>query len=98
MVFRGYVSEADGRGSAEAFLAAVGADGPVDLTFDVREVRGYAGGARSAWQELLSPRRRSLRSMAVVSSSRLTRMGAAVFAMVMGIPCTVHTSLDPGLA
>jgi hypothetical protein len=89
VVFRGNISEDDGVGSARAFLVALGATPSVAITFDVRDVTGYSGHARAAWQKLLMPRRQQIREMTVVSRSRLTRMGASVFAMVMGIPCTV---------
>lgn len=89
VTFRGRITEQDGQRSAAAFLAALGS-ATVDVTFDVRDVEGHEGGARKAWQDQLMPRRSQLRRMTVVSRSRLTRMAATVFAMVLGIPCDVR--------
>jgi len=89
VTFRGRITGEDGRRSAAAFLAAMGTS-TVDLTFDVRDVESHEGAARKAWQDQLLPRRKQLRSMTVVSRSRLARMAATVFAMVLGIECEVH--------
>lgn len=98
VTFRGNISEEDGRASARAFLSALGATPGIDVVFDVREVRTYAGGARQAWQELLLPRRKQILFLAIVSRSRLTRMGASVFAMVLGLNYRVYDEMPAELA
>jgi hypothetical protein len=94
VTFHGQVTEEVGRRSAAAFLAALGTS-TVDLTFDVLDVDSHVGAARKAWQDQLLPRRKQLRSMVVVSRSRLTRMAATVFAMMLGIPCEVLEETPP---
>lgn len=89
VTFRGRITEEDGRRSAAAFLAALGAS-TADLIFDVRDVESHEGGARKAWQERLLPRRKQLRRMVVISKSRLARMAATVFAMVLGMECEAY--------
>ncbi len=93
VVFRGHVSEEDGHASARAFLAALGESRAVELVFDVRDVQGYTGRARQAWQGLLLPRRRQIRSLGVLSRSRLTRMGASVFALMLGVDCRFYDEI-----
>ena len=88
VVFHGMVDEACGRASAEAFLAALPEDG-ADLVFDVVDVKAYRAAARKSWQSAVWPRRKLIRSLTVISSSALTRMGAKLFATALGIPCTV---------
>jgi hypothetical protein len=90
VVFTRSVSRADGEASARAFVAAIGAD-HVDLILDLSGITSYDGYARRAWQDAVLPRRDQLRSLSVVSRSRLTRMGASVFALALGIE---HHSLD----
>ncbi len=92
--FRRRISAEDGISSAAAFLQQIGADS-IDLLFDVRFVDRYDGRARQAWQQALLPRRKQLRSLTVVSHSTLTRMGATVFGMVLGIECVILRDL-PG--
>ena len=86
--FRGRIAAEDGEASARAFLVALGS-ASVDVVFDVRRVDGYDGRARVAWQTALLPRRKQLRSMTIVSTSPLTRMGASVFALFLGIECNL---------
>lgn len=86
--FRGRIAAEDGEASAKAFLAALGS-ASVHVVFDVRQVEGYDGRARQAWQTALLPRRKQLRSITVVSTSALTRMGASVFALFLGIECVL---------
>ena len=96
VVFRGKISEEDGVESSRAFLTTIG-DDAVDLIFDVRGVESYAGRARQAWQDALLPRRRQVRSLSVLTRSRLTRMGASVFAMILGIECRMLDELPADL-
>ena len=84
--FRGRIAAEDGAASAKAFLRALGTL-PAHVVFDVRRVEGYDGHARLAWQTALLPRRKQLRSLTVISNSALTRMGASVFALFLGIEC-----------
>ena len=93
VVLRGRITEEDGRASAQAFLSALGSSSGVDVVFDVREVLTYAGEARRAWQDLLIPRRAQIGVLTVVSRSRLTRMGASVFAMMLGLDCRLHQDM-----
>ena len=75
------------------FLDAQGDAKGIEIVFDVREVGTYAGAARQAWQDSLFPRRGQIGGVGVVSRSRLTRMGASVFAMVLGVPCETYDDL-----
>ena len=93
--FRGRIAAEDGEASATAFLQALGS-GPMDVVFDVRQVEAYDGRARRAWQTALLPRRKQLRSLTVISSSALTRMGATVFALFLGIECNLLREPPPG--
>lgn len=97
VTFRRRVTEEAGRRAAEALVRVLGETREFEIVFDVREVETYDGRARQVWQDLLFPRRRQLRRLTVVSRSRVTRMGASVFAMVMGLECTTLTELPLGL-
>ena len=89
--FQSRVSAADGAAAADRFLTLLGAD-TVDVTFDVRGVAGYDSGARAAWQEKVWPVRKQVRSLHFVGTSAVTRMGATLFGMALGVP----TSFDDG--
>lgn len=93
VVLRGRITEEDGRASARAFVSALGSSSGIDVVFDVREVLTYAGEARRAWQDLLIPRRAQIGVLTVVSRSRLTRMGASVFALMLGLDCRLHQEM-----
>ncbi len=100
VVFDGLVTEAIGRASAAAFLHEMG-DDSVHLVFDVRGVGGYESEARKSWQRALLPHRKRILSLAFVSNSQLTRMGALLFAKVLGIECRVvedPSELDVGMS
>lgn len=88
VVFAGQIDASVGRASVAAVLAELEA-GPVELIFDVRGCSGYTSAARIAWQEALMPRRAQIRSIAVVSSSALMRLGATMLGLALGVDVAV---------
>jgi hypothetical protein len=83
--FRSRISADDGAAAARRFVTLLGAD-TVDVTFEVRGVNGYESAARDAWQRQVWPLRHQVRSMRFVGTSALTRMGATLFGLALGVP------------
>lgn len=91
--FSGDVCGPDAVVASKAFLDALG-DGKAEVWFDVRGVSRYDAAGRVAWQNVVLPRRHQLTGIAVASRSALTRMGATVFALFLGIPFRALADAD----
>jgi len=90
VIFGKAVDAASGAASARRFVEVLGARS-MHLVFDTRTVAAY-GGARKAWQNVIWPHRAQIKSLSVISASKLTRMGATMFGAFVGIDSTVvHT-------
>ena len=83
--FGGYLSAENGREAVEAFVAAIG-DDHVVAVFDLRQMEGYASGARRIWTENLRPLRPQLDRIELIGGNALVRMGGSVLGALIGVP------------
>lgn len=88
VTMRGYLTPDLGRAASARFLELLGS-GRAKLVFDVRDVSAYPSEVRKAWQEAVWPARSRIVSLAVISQSQLTRMGALMFAKFLGLDCQI---------
>jgi len=88
-VFEGQLSTAEGTESA-AELERELARGERDLVWNVREMAGYDAGAREAWQRVMWPNRKRIRSLKLIGGSGLVRVGATFLAVLIGAPLTTE--------
>lgn len=77
-------------------LVAMGSD-TIDLFFDMRDVESYEPEARQAWQEALLPHKPQLRSISLVTSAKIPRMGVSVLALALGLSCAMLDTLPDDL-
>ena len=83
--FEGYLSAEAGEESVKAFVEAMGAD-PIVAVFDIREMGGYASGARRTWAAALKPVREQMVRIELVGGNALVRMGGSVLGALIGVP------------
>jgi hypothetical protein len=88
-VFDGHLSGPEGTASAEALGRAL-AGGPCDLLWNVRGMTGYDAAAREAWQHVMWPNRKRIRSLKLVGGHGLVRVGATFLAVLIGVPLTTE--------
>lgn len=91
--FDGFLSDAEGRDSAQRFFDSVGTTS-WHIVFDVREMTGYSSTARRCWQRMIRPKRKQLLSLTVVGGGPIVRMGAAALGLALGVPARNTLALD----
>ena len=83
--FSGRLVVSEGQQSVSAFCRELD-KGPATAVFDIREMEGYDGGAREAWQKGLSGQRDKINEIIVVGGSPLIRLGASMIGVFVRIP------------
>jgi hypothetical protein len=87
--FRGYLEGEDGERSAEAFAAHL-RDRRRPVVWNVVRMTGYARGAREAWERTLRPVRGNIARITLIGGGILTRVGANILAIALGVPLIYH--------
>ena len=91
--FVGYLSQEAGAEAARAFVEAL-ADTQVVAVFDIRQMTGYASGARREWTAMLKPRRSQLKRIELIGGNPIVRMGGSVMGALVGVPVVPVTPED----
>ena len=95
VIFRGKVDTEEARKAAlEVKTILDEVHEPIELWFDVREVKSYPSGARDAWQRTILPAREKLSEIGVASRSSLTTLGGTLFAMFLRVNYRALTDDD----
>ncbi len=89
-VFEGQLSATEGAESAAELGRALAA-GPRELVWNVRAMSGYEAGAREAWQHVMWPSRKQIRSIKLIGGPGLVRVGATFLAVLIGVPLTTES-------
>jgi len=89
-VFDGQLSATEGAESAAVLERAL-AGGARDVVWNVRAMTGYEAGAREAWQQVMWPNRKRIRSLKLVGGHGLVRVGATFLAVLIGVPLATES-------
>ncbi len=85
------VARVGGKAASLGELGRALAAGPRELVWNVRAMSGYEAGAREAWQHVMWPSRKQIRSIKLIGGPGLVRVGATFLAVLIGVPLTTES-------